>query len=33
MCLDDPGFNTTPGTQLVLWTCNGGTNQQWHPPS
>jgi len=31
-CLDDPGFNTTNGTQLVLWTCNGGTNQQWRLP-
>jgi len=31
-CLDDPSSNTANGTQLVLWTCNGGTNQQWHLP-
>ena len=31
-CLDDPNFNTANGTQLELWTCNGGTNQQWHLP-
>ena len=31
-CLDDPGFNTANGTQLDLWTCNGGTNQQWTIP-
>lgn len=28
-CLDDPNFNTANGTQLDLWTCNGGANQQW----
>jgi hypothetical protein len=26
------GFNTTNGTQLVLWTCNSGTNQHWTVP-
>jgi hypothetical protein len=31
-CLDDPAFNTTEGTQLDLWTCNGGSNQQWSVP-
>ena len=31
-CLDDPAFNTTGGTQLDLWTCNGGSNQQWSVP-
>ncbi|MGD0069856.1 MAG: RICIN domain-containing protein, partial [Streptosporangiaceae bacterium] len=31
-CLDDPGFNTANGTQLDLWTCNGGSNQQWTAP-
>ena len=31
-CLDDPGFNTTNGTQLILWSCNGGNNQQWALP-
>jgi hypothetical protein len=25
-CLDDPAFNTAEGTQLDLWTCNGGAN-------
>ena len=28
-CLDDPGRNTTNGTQLIIWDCNGGTNQNW----
>jgi alpha-galactosidase len=28
-CLDDPASNTTNGTQLIIWDCNGGTNQQW----
>ncbi len=32
MCLDDPAFNTTVGTQLDLWACNGGSNQQWSVP-
>ena len=32
MCLDDPSSNTTNGTQLVLWTCNSGTNQHWTLP-
>ncbi|MGC0327745.1 hypothetical protein RKD23_000735 [Streptomyces sp. SAI-170] len=27
--LDDPDHSTTPGTQLVTWTPNGGANQQW----
>jgi hypothetical protein len=31
-CLDDPAFNVVPGTQLDLWTCNGGANQQWAVP-
>jgi hypothetical protein len=31
-CLDDPNFNTANGTQLDLWACNGGANQQWHLP-
>ncbi|MEV6968714.1 ricin-type beta-trefoil lectin domain protein [Hamadaea sp. NPDC051192] len=26
-CLDDPNGSTTNGVQLILWTCNGGTNQ------
>jgi alpha-galactosidase len=28
-CLDDPNGTTTNGTQLLIWDCNGGTNQQW----
>ncbi len=31
-CLDDPNSNTANGTQLELWACNGGANQQWHVP-
>ncbi len=29
LCVDLPASNTTPGTQLQVWTCNGGLNQQW----
>jgi hypothetical protein len=28
-CLDVPGATTTNGTQVTLWDCNGGANQQW----
>ncbi|MFC0541675.1 arabinofuranosidase catalytic domain-containing protein [Kutzneria chonburiensis] len=28
-CLDVNGLSTTPGTQLQIWDCNGGTNQTW----
>jgi Ricin-type beta-trefoil lectin domain len=28
-CLDDPGSSLTLGTQLQLYTCNGGNNQKW----
>jgi hypothetical protein len=28
-CLDDPRFNTADGTQLIIYTCNGGPNQDW----
>ena len=31
MCLDKPGGQNGDGTQLQIWTCNGGTNQQWSP--
>jgi beta-galactosidase len=27
--LDVPGFSKTAGVQLIQWTPNGGTNQQW----
>ena len=28
-CVDVNGASTTNGVQLVLWDCNGQTNQQW----
>ncbi len=28
-CLDVPGVSTTNGTQLNLWDCGTGSNQQW----
>ncbi len=28
-CLDVPGVSQTNGTQVTLWDCNAGTNQQW----
>ncbi|MBP2328213.1 glucose/arabinose dehydrogenase [Kibdelosporangium banguiense] len=28
-CVDVNGGNTTDGTKIQLWTCSGGTNQQW----
>jgi hypothetical protein len=28
-CLDVPGQTTTAGTQLQIWDCWGGSNQQW----
>ena len=28
-CLDDPGSSTASGTQIDLWSCNGGANQNW----
>ncbi|MDX3310003.1 endo-1,4-beta-xylanase [Streptomyces sp. NPDC054884] len=28
-CLDVPGASTADGTQLQLWDCHSGTNQQW----
>ncbi|MFB4304737.1 endo-1,4-beta-xylanase [Actinomadura sp. GTD37] len=28
-CLDVPNAATADGTQLQLWDCHGGTNQQW----
>lgn len=29
-CLDVPNLSTTAGTQLDIWSCNGGANQQWN---
>jgi hypothetical protein len=28
-CLDVPGASTANGTQLQIWDCNSGANQQW----
>ena len=28
-CLDDPNSSTTSGTQIEIWDCNTGANQQW----
>jgi alpha-galactosidase len=28
-CLDVPNNTTTAGTQVQIWDCNGGTNQEW----
>jgi hypothetical protein len=28
-CMDDPNSSTTNGTQLEIWGCNGGANQQF----
>jgi Ricin-type beta-trefoil lectin domain len=28
-CLDDPNWSQNASTQLDIWTCNGGQNQQW----
>ncbi|RKE16979.1 RICIN domain-containing protein [Streptomyces sp. TLI_171] len=28
-CLDVPNSTTTPGTQLIIWDCNGQPNQTW----
>lgn len=28
-CLDVPNQSQTSGTQVTLWDCNGGANQQW----
>lgn len=29
MCLDDPGYSPYQGTQMQIWPCNGGSNQDW----
>ena len=31
-CLDDTGWSTTWGTQVEIWDCTGGANQQWNLP-
>ena len=32
LCLDDPGYSTKNGTQLIVYTCNSGANQRWSLP-
>ncbi|GAB3860738.1 RICIN domain-containing protein [Dactylosporangium cerinum] len=32
-CLDLPGWSTTWGTQVTIWDCTGGANQQWFLPA
>ncbi len=32
LCLDDPGLNTANGTQMQIYSCNGGPNQDWWLP-
>ena len=32
LCLDDPGLQTGNGTQLQIYSCNGGPNQFWWLP-
>ena len=29
LCLDLTGASTSNGALIDLWTCNGGSNQQW----
>jgi hypothetical protein len=29
LCMDDPNSQTTTGVQLIQWSCNGGSNQNW----
>ncbi len=31
-CLDDPGWSTTNGTRMVIWSCDGYRNQAWTRP-
>ncbi|MFC8904445.1 RICIN domain-containing protein [Micromonospora sp. NPDC057140] len=33
LCLDANGYGTANGTKIHLWSCHGGTNQQWNPRS
>ena len=28
-CIDVPNGDFTDGRRLIVWTCTGGTNQQW----
>ncbi len=31
-CLDDPGYSTKNGTQLIVYTCKKAANQRWSLP-
>jgi Ricin-type beta-trefoil lectin domain-like len=31
LCLEAAGLGTANGTKLQLWSCWGGSNQQWSP--
>ena len=32
LCLDDPGYSTTNGAQLIVYTCKNTANQHWTLP-
>jgi hypothetical protein len=32
LCIDDPAYSTRGGTQLMVYTCNNGSNQHWTEP-
>jgi hypothetical protein len=32
LCLDDPAYSTTNGTQLMVYACKDGANQRWTLP-
>jgi hypothetical protein len=32
MCPDANNNQATPGTKVGIWTCSGGSNQQWQVP-
>ena len=33
MCMDITGASSAPGTEIIQWSCHGGTNQQWADPA
>jgi len=33
LCLNDPGYATTNGTQLIIWTCVDTANERWSGPA
>jgi hypothetical protein len=33
LCIDDPNASKTSGTQMILWPCATGSNQQWREMS